>query len=29
MRELILIGLNVLVLTVLAWVVLFWVGGVL
>jgi hypothetical protein len=29
MRELILIGLNVLVLTVLAWVILFWVGGVL
>jgi hypothetical protein len=29
MRELILIGLNVLVLTVLAWVILFWVGGLL
>jgi hypothetical protein len=29
MRELILIGLNVLVLTVLAWVILFWIGGVL
>jgi hypothetical protein len=29
MRELVLIGLNVLVLTVLAWVILFWVGGVL
>jgi hypothetical protein len=29
MRELVLVGLNVLVLTVLAWVILFWVGGVL
>jgi hypothetical protein len=29
MKELVLVGLNVLVLTVLAWVVLFWVGGLL